>query len=194
MKSSFLIFSSKAWSISLLLFSLRLFVTLWTTACQASLSLSPGVCSNLCPLSQWCYLTISSSATLFSFCLHSCPASGSFPMSWQFASGGQNIRASASASALPMTIQGWFPLGLTGFISLQSKGLSRVFSSTTIQKHHFFSTWPSLGSNSHIHTWLLEKTIALTRWTFVGKCLCFLTCCLGFAVLLPIAVLLPVAV
>ena len=90
-------------------------------------------------------------------------------MSWQFTSGGQSIRASASASALPMTIQGWFRLGLTGFISLQSKGLSRVFSSTTIQKHQFFSTWPSLGSNSHIHTWLLEKTIALTRRTFVGK-------------------------
>ena len=93
-------------------------------------SLSPGVCSDSYPLSQWCYLTISSSAALFSFCLQSFPASGSFPMSRVFTSGGQNIGASASASVLPMNIQGWFPLGLTGLISLLSKGLSRVFSST----------------------------------------------------------------
>ena len=94
-------------------------------------SLPPGVCSNSCPVSRWCHLTISSSATLFSFCLQSFPASGSFPVSWLFESGGQTIGASASSSVLPMNIQDWFPLGLTGLISLLSKGLSRVFFSTT---------------------------------------------------------------
>ena len=116
-----------------------------------------GVCSDSLPLSQWCYRTISSSITPFFFCLQSFPASGSFPMSWLFTSGGQMIGASASASVLPMNIQDWFPLGLTGWISLKSKGLSRVFSSTTVWKHQFFSTQPLLGSNSHIHMWLLEK-------------------------------------
>ena len=96
------------------------------------------------------------------------PASGSFPMSQLFTLSGQNIEASASTSVLPMNIQNWFSLGLTGLISLQSKGLSVVFSSTTVQKHQFFSTKPSLWSNSHICTWLLEN-IALTRWTFVSK-------------------------
>ena len=91
-----------------------------------------------------CYLTSSSSATTFSFCLQSFLTSGSFPVSWLFTSGGQSIEA--SASVLPVTIQGWFPLGLTGFISLQSRGLLGVFSSTTIQKHQFFSTQPSLWS------------------------------------------------
>ena len=92
-------------------------------------------------------------------CPQSFPASGSFPMNQLFASGIQNIGVSASASVLPMNmnIQGWFPLGLTGLISLQSKGLSRVFSSTTIQKHQFFSTQPALWSSSHIHTWPLER-------------------------------------
>ena len=117
-------------------------------------SLSPRVCSNSCPLSLWCYLTISSSATLFSFCLQSFPASGSFAMSPLFTSGGQSI--GASASVFPMNIQDWFPLGLTDLISLQSKGLSRVFN-TTIQKHQFLGTQSSLWSNSHIHTWLLEN-------------------------------------
>ena len=98
------------------------------------------VYSNSCPLSWWCHPTISSSVTSFSSCLQSFPASGSFPMSWLFASGGQNIGASASASALSVTIQGWFPLGLTRLISLLSKGLSRVFSSTTVWKHQFFGT------------------------------------------------------
>ena len=93
----------------------------------------------------------------FSFCLQSLPASGSFLLSHVFTSGGQSIGASASATVLPMNIQVWFSLGLTGLISLQSKGLSRVFSSTTIQKHQFFSTQPSLWTNSHIHTWLLEN-------------------------------------
>ena len=93
----------------------------------------------------------------FSSCPQSFPASGSFQMSQFFPSGGQSIRVSASASVLPMNIQDWFPLGWTGWISLQSKGLSRVFSNTTFQKHQFFSTQLSLWSNSHIHTWLLEK-------------------------------------
>ena len=118
---------------------------------------SPRVCSDSCPSSQWCYPTISSSVIPFSSCLQSFPASGSFPMSQFLASGGQSIGASASASVLPMNIQDWFPLGWTGQISLQSKGLSRVFSNTTVQKHQFFSTQPSLWRNSHIHTWLLKK-------------------------------------
>ena len=97
------------------------------------------------------------------------PASGSFPVSQFFTSDDQSTGVSASTSVLPMNIQDWFSLGLTGLISLQSKGLSGVFSSTTVQKCQFFSAQPSLRSNSHIHTWLLEKIIALTRWTFVGK-------------------------
>ena len=121
-------------------------------------SLSPGVRSNQCPLSQWCHPTISSSVTLFSSWLQSFTASRSFPMIWLFASGGQSIWASASASVLPVNIQGWFPFGLTGVISLQSKGLSRVFSSTTIGKHQFFGTQPSLWSNSHIRI-AARKTI-----------------------------------
>ena len=101
--------------------------------------------------------TISSSVVPFSSCLQSFPTSGSFLMSWLFASGGQSIGVSTSASVLPMNIQDWFPLGLTGLISLQSKGLSGVFSNTTVQKHQFFGAQPSLWSNSHIHTWLLEN-------------------------------------
>ena len=120
-------------------------------------SLFPGVCSNSCPLSQWCHPTISLSASFFS-CLQSLPASGYFPVSWLFASQGQSIGASASASVLPMNIQDWFPLGLTGLISLLSRGLVRVFSSITVRKHQFFGAQPSLWSNSHIHTWLLAKT------------------------------------
>ena len=119
-------------------------------------SLSPRVCSNSYPLNLWCYPTIPSSVTPFSY-PQSFPASGTFPMSWFFASGGQGIGASASASVLPMNIQGWFPLGLTGFIPLLSKGLSKVFPSTTVWKHQFFGAQPSLWSNSHIHTWLLIK-------------------------------------
>ena len=119
--------------------------------------LSPGACSNSYPLSWWCYLTISSSVIPFS-CLQSFPASGSFPLSQLFTSGGQSTGASASEIVLPMNIQGWFHLGLTGLISLPSKGLSRVFSRTTIQKHEFFGTQqPSLWSNSQILIWLLEK-------------------------------------
>ena len=109
-------------------------------------SLTPRACSNSCPLSQWCHPTISSSVIPFSR-LQSCPASGSFPISQFLTSGGQSIGASASASVLPKNIQDWFPLGWTGWISLQSKGLSRVFSNTTVQKHQFFGAQLSLWSN-----------------------------------------------
>ena len=129
---------------------------------------TPGVYSNSCLSSWWCHPTISFSVIPFSFCLQSFPASGAFPRSQFSTSGGQNTGISASASVLPMNIQDWSLLGWTGWISLQSKGLLRVFS-ITIQKHRFFSAQLSSQSNSHIHTWLLEKTIALTRWTFVGK-------------------------
>ena len=120
-------------------------------------SLSPRIRSNSCPLSQCCYLTVSSSVTPFSFCLQSSPASGSFPVSWLFTLAVQNTGASASALVLLMNIQSWFPLRLTGWLSLQSKGLSRIFSSTTIRKHQFFGAQPSLCSNTHICTWLLEN-------------------------------------
>ena len=111
---------------------------------------SLGAFSNSC-------LILCHTLILLSSCPQSFPASGSFPVSRLFASGGQSVEASTSASVLSMNIQGWFPLGLTGLISLQSKGLSRVFSNTTVQKHQFFGTQPSLWYNSHIHTWLLEK-------------------------------------
>ena len=114
---------------------------------------TPRACSNSCPLSRWCHPTISSSVVPFSSCLQSFPASGSFQMSQFFKSGGQSIEVSASASVLPMTVQDWFLLGWTGWISLQFKGLSN----TTVQKHQFFSAQLSLESNSHIHTWPLEK-------------------------------------
>ena len=113
---------------------------------------TPRACSNSGPLSWWCHPTISSSVSPFSSCLQSFPASGSFPMIQLFVSGSQSIEA--SASVLPMNIQDWFPLGFTGWIS---KGLSRVFYNTTVQKHQFFSAQPSLWSSSHIHIWLLEK-------------------------------------
>ena len=117
---------------------------------------SPGVYSNSCPLSWWCHPTDSSP---FTSCLQSLPASGSFPVSQLFASSSQSIGASASASVLPVNIQDWFPLGLTGLISLQSRGLSRVFSSTTVQKHQFFSTQPSLWSNSQHPCMTIGKPI-----------------------------------
>ena len=130
---------------------------------------TPGAYSNSCPSHWWCHPNISFSVIPFSSHLQSFPASGSFPRNQFFASGGQSIGVSASASVLPMNIQEWFALGWTGWISLQSKGLSRVFSNTTVQKHQFFGAQLSLYSDSHIHTWLLEITIALTRWTFVSK-------------------------
>ena len=118
---------------------------------------SPKAYSNSCPLSQWCYPTIPSFVIPFHSCLQSFPASGSFLMSYLFASGSQPIGASVSTSVLPMNIQDWFPLGLTGSISLQYKGLSRVSSNSTDQKHQFFGTQSSLWSSSHICTWLLEN-------------------------------------
>ena len=117
---------------------------------------TPRACSNWYPSNRWCHPTISSSVIPF-FHLQSFPASGSFPMSRFFPSSGQSIGASALASVLPMNIQDWFPLGLAGLISLQSKGLSRVSSNTTVQKHQFFGAQLSLWSNSHISMWLLEK-------------------------------------
>ena len=113
---------------------------------------TPRAYSNSCPLSQWCHPTISSSVVPFSSQLQSFPASESFPISQLFSSGGQSIGVSASKN-----IQDWFSLGCTGCISLQSNGLSRVFSNTTVQKHQFFGAQLYLYSNCHIHTWLLEK-------------------------------------
>ena len=121
------------------------------------LSPSPGVHSNSHPSSQWCHPAISSSVIPFSSCPQSLPASESFPMSQIFAWGGQSTGASASASVLPKKSQGWSPSEWTGWISLQSKGLSRVFSNTAVQKHQFFGAQPSSQSNSHIHTWPWEK-------------------------------------
>ena len=118
---------------------------------------TPRVYLNSCPLSRWCHPTISSSVIPFSSCLLSFPASGSFPMSWLFASGGQRTGVSALASFLPKNTQGWSPLEWTGWVSLQSKGLSRVFSNTTVQRHQFFGAQLSSKSNSHIHTWPQEK-------------------------------------
>ena len=131
----------------------QFFVMPWTAACQASLSFT--ISHSLLKLISITLMIPSNHLVLccpFSSCLQSFPASGSFLMSWLFTSGGQSIGVSASTSVFPMNIQGLFPLGLTGLISLQSKGLSRVFSNTTVQKHQFFGTQLSLWSNSHIHT------------------------------------------
>ena len=118
---------------------------------------TPWVHPNPCPLCQWCHPIISSSVIPFSSCPQSFPALGSFQMNQLSASDGQSIRVSASASVPPMNTQDWSPLGWTGWISLQSKGLSRLFSNTTVQKHQLFGAQLSLQSNSHIHTWLPEK-------------------------------------
>ena len=136
----------------------QLFVTLWSAALQASLPFTtPGACSNSYPLSWRGHVTIlpsvSPSHPAFNITQYE-----SFLMSKHFASGSQSIGAIASASVLPMSIKDWFPLGLMGMSSLQSKGLSRVFSNTTVQKHQFFGVQSSLWSNSHIPIWLLEKT------------------------------------
>ena len=146
---------------------------------------TPRACSNSCPSSRWCHPTISSSDVPFSSCLQSFWASGSFSLNQFFALRGQSI--GASASVLPMDIQDWFPLGLTGLIFLQSKGLSRAFFNSIVQKHQFFSAQLSLWSNSP-HLWSKSsihdywKTIALTRWTFVGKVMSLLLiCCLGWS-------------
>ena len=127
----------------------QLFATPWTARLPCP-SPTPRACSNSFPSSQWCHPTVSSSVIPFSSCLQSFPASGSFLRSQLFASGGQSIGASASASSPSNEYSGSFPLGLTGWVSLQSKGLSRVFSNTTVQKHQFFSNQLSLWSNSHI--------------------------------------------
>ena len=129
---------------------------------------TPGVYSNSCLLSWWCDPIISSSVVPFSSCPQSFLASESFPVSQLFTWGGQSIGGSASASILPMNTQDWFPLGWTGLISLQSKGLSRVFSNTTVQKHQFFGTQLSSQSNSHPHM-TTGKTTALTRQTLLAK-------------------------
>ena len=164
------------WSISTLVYCCSvnrvwLFTTPWTAAHEASLSFT--ISWSLLKLMSIDSVMPSNHLILchpLSSCLLSFPASGSFLMSRLFASGGQSVGASASASAsvLLTNFQGWFPLELTGLISLQSKGLSRVFSNTRVQKHQFFRAQPSLWSSSHIHTRLLEKT-ALTKWNFVGK-------------------------
>ena len=120
-------------------------------------SSTPRVYSNSCSLSQWCHPPISTSVLPSSFCPQSFPTSRFLPVSWLFTSGGWSVQASASASVLPMNLQGWFPLGLTGLISLLFKGLSRVFSSTTVWNHQFFGAQSSLQSKSHTHTLLLEK-------------------------------------
>ena len=138
-----------------------LFVATWTAAHQAFLSLTISWSfPSSCLLTRWCHRTISSSVALFSFCIQSFPGSASFPMSWLFASGGQSIGASASASVLPMSIQGWLSLQFTGLISLLSRGLSRVFSSTTV--------WIFIVLLSHPYM-TAGRPIDLNLWTFVGK-------------------------
>ena len=134
---------------------------------------TPGVYSNSCPSSWWCHPTISSSVFPFSSCPQSLPASGSFPVSQLFKWGSQSIGVSASASVLPMNTQDWSPLGWTGWISLHSKGLSRIFSNTTVQKHQFFSAQLSSQSNSSHPYMTTGKIIALSRRTFVDKVTCF---------------------
>ena len=138
---------------------------------------SPGLRANSCPLSQWCHPTISSSLVPFPSCLQSFPASGkddgSFPVNRLFTSGGQSIVASASASVFPMNIQGWFPLGLTGLISLQSTGFSRVFN-TTVQKHQFFSTFPSLcPALTFVHDYWKDRSLDYMELCW-QCCLCYL--------------------
>ena len=130
---------------------------------------TPRVYPNSCPLSQWCHPTISSSVIPFSSCHQSLPASGSFPVSQLFIWGGQSTGVSALASVFPMNTQDWSPLGWTGWISLQSKGLSRVFSNTTVQKHHFF-WWSAFFTVQLSHPYMTTgKTTPLTRRTFVDK-------------------------
>ena len=166
-----------------LLSYVQIFATPWTAALQASLSSTISwYLLKFMPIESVVLVTILVSAILF-FCLQSFPASGSFPVNQLFTPGGQSIGASALASVLPMNIQGWFPIGLIDFISLLSKGLSRVFSSTTVQKHHFCCTQASLWSNSHIHTWMTTgKTIALTNGPLSAKwCFCFLICYIGLS-------------
>ena len=160
-----------------LLSCVRLSVTLWTVAYQAALFfIISWSLLKFTSMSQWCYMTVSSSATLFSFCLQSFPVSGS-SSEFTLASGGHSIGASAS----DINIQGWFPLGLTGLISLQLKGLFRVFSRIIVQKRRFFSA-QSLWFNAHICTWLLGKPqLWLDGPLLAKRCLCFLICYLGWS-------------
>ena len=159
----------------------RLCPTLWPHESQHArppcLSPTPGVHSNSCPSSRWCHPAISSSVVLFSSCTQSLPASGSFPMSQLFTWGGQSIGVSALASVLPMNIQNWSPLGWTGWTSLQSKGLSRVFSNTTVQKHQFFSAQFSSQSTIGYYTLLIHTTLDWTQNSCVEalshQCVCF---------------------
>ena len=132
---------------------------------------NPGAYSNSCPLAQWCHPTISSSVVPFFSRLQSFPASGSFQISQFFTSGGQSIGASASASVLPVNIQDWFSLGWIGLISLLPKGLSRVFSSTTIWKHQFFSAQPSLRSSSHLYVTTGKNIAVIIRTLLANWCL-----------------------
>ena len=168
---------SNVWIFSLvqLLSRVQLFVTPWMQ--HASPSPTPGVCSNSCPLSQWCHPTISSSVV--PSCLQYFPASRCFPVSQFFASGGQSIGASASVSVFPMNIQNWFSLGLTGLISLQSKVkslLQHYSSKVSVLQHSAFL----MVQLSHPHM-TTGKTIAMTRPFLAKKCLCFLICCLGWS-------------
>ena len=149
----------------------QLFATPWTAAHQASQSIiNSRSLLSLFPLSRWCHPTISASVIPLSSCLQSLSASGSFQMSQLFASGGQSIGVSASTSVLPMNTQGWSPSGWTGCISLQSKGLSRVFSNTTVQKHQFLIQYSAFFIVQLSYPYMtIGKAIALTRWIFVGK-------------------------
>ena len=147
----------------------QLSATPWTAAHQALLSSTVSwSLLKLMSIDSWCYLTLSFSVAPFSFCLQSFPASGSFPMSWLFTSGGQSIGVSASASVLPMSTQGWFPLGLTDLISLQSKGLSRAVSSTSLKASVLRYSALFMVQLSHL-SMTTGRTIALTIQTFVGK-------------------------
>ena len=156
-----------------LLSHIQLFMIPWTAARQACLSPSPRVCPSLCSLHQWCHPAISSSDALFS-CPRSFPALGTSPVSHLFTSDDQSTGASASASVLPVNNQGWSPLTLTDLISLLSKGLSGIFSGTTVRRHQFFGILPSLESSSHNCTWPLVP-IALAIRTFVGRVMSLLT-------------------
>ena len=158
MDNKAVLYSRFAFSSVQLFSHIQLFATPWTIANQASLCITNfWSLLKLMSIESGCHPTISSSIVPSSFHLQSFPASGSFLVSQFFTSGSQIIGVSASASVLPMNIQDWFPLGWTGWISLQSKGLSRVFSNTTVQRHQFFGAQPSSQSNSHIHTWPQEK-------------------------------------
>ena len=156
--------------------------TPWIPACQASLSYTASYLLESAQFKSIELVILSNHLALFYFCLQSFPASGSFPMSQLFTWGGQSTGASASTSVLPMNTQDWSPLGGTGWISLKSQGLSRVFSNTTVQKHQFFGAQPSSQSNSHICTWPLGKPQLWLYGPLSAKwCLCFLMYCLGWS-------------